>query len=211
MVTGIIVGYDPGGNGCHGVAELRIRAGVPTSLETWTEACAEDVMQRVEQARPLIALGVDTLTCWSSGKSGWRPADRWLKDRYPDVQRSVVTPNGLYGSMALNGMAVLIEARRVRPDLLITETHPKVLYSCFSNGLEYNYENNRTAMDDLITAHLGLRIETGSEHEWDAALSAFAALKGVCGHWVHDLHALQAFVDERLVWPCGKTHYYWPE
>ena len=211
MVSGLIIGYDPGGNDAHGVAELRVKDGVPISLETWTEACADDVMQRVEHAQPLIALGVDTLTCWSSGTSGWRPADRWLKSRYPGVQNSVVTPNGLYGSMGLNGMAVLIEARRLQPGLVITETHPKVLHWYLSKGIKYNYKNEHARMDDLLAAIFGIDVTPNNEHEWDAAISASAALEGLCGRWTHELHSLPTSGEERLIWPCGKTHYYWPE
>jgi hypothetical protein len=211
VASGFIVGYDPGGNDAHGVAELRVQDDVPISLETWTEACAEDVMRRVNHAQPLIALGVDTLTCWSSGTSGWRPADRWLRSRYPGVQNSVVTPNGLYGSMALNGMAVLIDARRRQPDLVITETHPKVLYWFQSKGTKYAYKNGHARMIALLAAALGIDVTPKSEHEWDAAISAFAAHEGVDGHWTNDLHSLPTSGDERRIWPCGKTHYFWPE
>lgn len=211
VVSGVIIGYDPGGNDAHGVAMLRVEGGVPISLQTGTAACADEVMQRVEQALPLIAIGVDTLTCWSSGASGWRPADRWLRSRYPEVQNSVVTPNGLYGSMGLNGMAVLIEARRLQPNLLITETHPKMLHWGLSKGVRYNYRNDHARMNDLLAVAIGVDVAPNNEHEWDAAISAFAALEGVGGHWTNDLHARPTSASERLIWPCGKTHYYWPE
>jgi hypothetical protein len=50
-----------------------------------------------------------------------------------NVRNSVMTPNGLAGSMGLNGMSVLIAARRRYPDVTVVETHPKVLYWALAN------------------------------------------------------------------------------
>jgi hypothetical protein len=122
----------------------------------------------------------------------------------------VVTPNGLFGSMGLNGMAVLLAARTAHPDLLITETHPKVLCHELSED-KYDYKNHKSAMDMTLSRVLGVTIEPANDHEWDAALSAFAAFKGAMGHWTRDLHSLPLQQNERLVQPCGETHYFWPE
>ena len=59
-------------------------------------------------------IGVNTLTAWSTGRAGWRPADRWLRYRYPEVRNSVASPNSLFGSMALNGMSVLMSLRTIQ-------------------------------------------------------------------------------------------------
>lgn len=127
LTDGVIVGYDPGGNGRHGLAILLVRDGAPVELETLTLETAEDVASRLESLGVLIGLGVDTLTCWSTGPSGWRPADRWLRHRYPEVENSVASPNSLLGSMGLGGMAVLIATRQTHTSTTVTETHPKVL------------------------------------------------------------------------------------
>src|SRR5713226_8231318 len=128
MLSGMVVGYDPGGNGAHGLAELRVEDGRAVKLSTTTLGTAEEVITCVERLSSVLALGVDTLTCWSTGTSGWRPADLWLRQQYKAVQNSIMTPNGLFGSMGLNGMSFLISARHRFPDVPITETHPKVLY-----------------------------------------------------------------------------------
>jgi Protein of unknown function (DUF429) len=212
MLSGLIIGYDPGGNGAHGVAELWIEEGKATSLSTQTMATTEDVIVFLEKRPSIAALGVDTLTCWSTGRSAWRPADRWLRQqqRYKPVRASIVSPNSLSGSMGLNGMATLIAVRVRRPEILITETHPKVLYYHLS-GQRYDYEHCKTAMDATLAAALGVTVTPATEHEWDAALSAFAALEGVEQRWPNDLHRLATETGERLVSPCGITHYFWPE
>jgi hypothetical protein len=138
MLSGLIIGYDPGGNGAHGVAELLVEEGRATSVSMRTMATTEDVIVFLEKTPSIAALGVDTLTCWSTGKSAWRPADRWLRQRYPAVRNSIVTPNSLFGAMGLNGMATLLAVRLRRPDILITESHPKVLYHHLS-GQKYDY------------------------------------------------------------------------
>jgi len=209
LVEGVIAGYDPGGNDNHGLALLTIRDGKATALVTETLRTAEDVIAQLARVDRLIGIGVDTLTCWSTGPSGWRPADRWLRDHYPEVESSVVSPNSLFGSMGLNGMAVLVVTQRSRPSLLITETHPKVLCRHLL-GEKYDYVNKRTVMDEELTRGLGIPVDTANDHEWDAAVSTLVLLKRLSGCWSHDLHTEPTEGAERIVTPCGPTHYFWP-
>ena len=210
MLTGDIVGYDPGGNGAHGVAKLSIRGGQPKSLVTRTLQTAEDVISYLEHLSAIIAFGVDTLTCWSTGLGAWRPADRWLRHHYVEVRNRIIAPNGLRGSMGLNGMAVLMAVKLKFPNVLITETHPKVLYWHLSRQ-KYDYTNHKVSMDQTLADVLRLSVAPKTEHEWDAALSTLAALKGATGRWLLDLHSRPTVSGERIVSPCGKTHYFWPE
>jgi hypothetical protein len=210
MQSGLILGYDPGGNDAHGVAELQVHDGKVARLATRTLRTTEDVVAFLEGLSSLAALGVDTLTCWSTGPSGWRPADRWLRHRYPEVRNSVVSPNGLFGSMGLNGMAVLVAARKKFSDILITETHPKVLYWQIARA-RYDYPGSREAMHRVLAARLGIAVAPATEHEWDAAVSALAALESSGGRWPRDLHRMETEAHERLIEPCGTTHYSWPE
>lgn len=208
--TGTVIGYDPGGNGAHGVARMILAQGEAQQVETKTLVSAEKVIEFIENTPNIIGLGVDTLTCWSTGESGWRPADRWLRKAYPAAQLSVVSPNGLYGSMGLNGMATLVTLREKHPELFITETHPKVLYRALS-GQKYDYVTGQDVMDQYLVSALGLSLSPANDHEWDAAISAFCALQGLMGRWKQDLHKLPTSDGERLVKPCGKTFFSWPE
>ncbi|MFZ4440783.1 MAG: hypothetical protein ACOYOS_20390 [Syntrophales bacterium] len=210
MLTGVILGYDPGGNGAHGVAKLTVRSGQPSSLVTSTLQTVEEVINYMADMSNIAAIGVDTLTCWCTGLSAWRPADRWLRDRYGKVRSSIVSPNGLRGSMVLNGMTVLMQARLKFPGLPITETHPKILYWHLSNQ-KYGYTSSKVAMNKTLSHALGIDVSPTTEHEWDAALSTLAALRGVTRCWMLDLHGLPTGIDEQIISPCGRTNYFWPE
>jgi len=205
------IGYDPGGNNKHGVAALTVKKGKPISAESALVKTAEEaIFWLSKRGGQRAAIGVDTLTCWSTGPSGWRPADRWLQERYPEVRGSVTSSNSLYGSMSINGMATLIAMRRAVPGLTITETHPKVLHWHMARR-RYDFDTNRKSMLETLSAGLGFQFSCESDHEWDAALSALAAFYGASGTWKHDLHCLPTTAGERLIAPCGETKYFWPE
>jgi hypothetical protein len=209
MAAWYVAGYDPGGDGTHGLAVLRVKATRIISIQTCLLGTVEEVLTRLLSEGKLLALGVDTLTCWSTGVSGWRPADRWLRRTYPEIKASVVSPNGLYGSMGLGGMGVILEARRGAPELFITETHPKALYWGLC-GTRYAFRTSSPAMNAQLSDWTTCSLSCQSEHEWDAAISAWAAFQGLMGRWQHDLHALQPAPAERLIAPAGPTVYCWP-
>ena len=73
-MTGTVVGYDPGGNGNHGFACAKIRNGnIVGPVATKTLPTAEDVVRSILGGEKPLGIGVDTLTCWSTGHAGWRP------------------------------------------------------------------------------------------------------------------------------------------
>lgn len=209
METTYIAGHDPGGDGSHGVATIRIDEGVPASIQTDTLRTTEQVIELFAALPSLEAIGIDTLTCWSTGPSGWRPADRWLRQKYSAVSNSIASPNSLFGSMGLNGMAVLLALKQQHPELFVTETHPKVLCWHLANK-KYAYQAMKQEMDALLGEMLTLERAPGTEHEWDAGLSAVVALRAVRGAWRRDLHSMPTVTGERLIWPAGVTSYSWP-
>lgn len=81
-MNGVIAGYDPGGNGANGLALLFISDGLITTVESETVETAQDVLNRLLEFDDLLGIGVDTLTKWSTGKSGWRDADLTLRAKY---------------------------------------------------------------------------------------------------------------------------------
>ena len=209
-MTGTVVGYDPGGNGKHGFARATVRDGEIVSVTTKTLRHAEDVIASILEIETLVGLGIDTLTCWGTGRSGWRPADCSLRQRYPAVKKSIVAPNSLYGAMCLNGMAVLLTVRQAFPGIFVTETHPKVLYyALLEEPYDYNGPNT-SGMNDRLSSWLGVKVKPRNEHEWDAAISILPVVRGLHGSW-QDLHALPPDSGEHLLQPCGKTTYMWPE
>lgn len=208
-VTGKITGYDPGGNDHHGVAELVVDNGKPVSLTFTTVRNAEAALRWFTAGGTPLAAGIDTLTVLSTGDSGWRPADRWLRQQYQLVQDSVVNPNYLQGSMALNGLAVMVSLRTADRGVLVSETHPKVLFFHLT-GVRYSYAANQTTMNGQLGQWIGLAANTANDHEWDAVVSCYAVLQGMLGRWPTDLHQLPPVNGESLIRPAGPSHYYWP-
>ena len=210
-MTGTVVGYDPGGNRKHGLAQATVRDGDIVSVTTKTLHHVEDVVASILEIETPLGLGIDTLTCWGTGRSGWRPADCWLRQRYPAVKESIVAPNSLYGAMSVNGMAVLVAVRQACPGIFVTETHPKVLYYAKCNQ-RYDYNGpNTSVMNGCLSRFLGVDVAPQNEHEWDSAISILAVVCGMHGSWQRDLHDLPTDSGERLVQPCGRTAYVWPE
>jgi hypothetical protein len=216
-----VIGYDPGGNGAHGVAVLEVRE----ENSRW-----HSVSLQVEQAHTLrdavawledtcrdgriIAAGVDTLTEWNSGRSGWRPADCWLRDKYPAVRGRVIAPNSMHGAMAINGAAFLRQLHsRFHDDTRVTEAHPKVAYYALTTKVP-SWELHRAEMVTWLLDQLGVEptteIEDKEDHRFDAAMAVLAALRGLNGDWRLDLHDLPDADQSGRVLFCGRTHYWWP-
>ena len=218
MTSAWIVGYDPGGNGKHGVAAMRVEpAGPrwrPVELQVTTAYTLADVVASVTetcQRGRIVAAGVDTLTEWNSGRSGLRPADEWLRGEYPAVMGGVIAPAGLYGAMVINGAGFLmLLASHFRADSTrITEAHPKVCYYACT-GIKANWKSDQDGMTSWLLNQLGVAEPDGlrrkEDHCFDAGMSALAALRGLNHEWTLDLHALPT--DTR-VQPVDQTHYWW--
>jgi len=120
-----------------------------------------------------------------------------------------MSPNTLSGSMGINGMSVLIEVAKKFENIKLSETHPKVLYYALTQQ-KYDYQLNNNEMDQYLSDKLGIEFETKNDHEWDAVISAYALLMGIVGTWKYNLHKLP-LKQGRIIKPCGKTFYYWPE
>jgi hypothetical protein len=50
-----------------------------------------------------------------------------------------------------------------------------------STHQKYDYDGLKEAMDTALTSRLNIEVNINTEHEWDAAISAFAAFKGSKG------------------------------
>lgn len=220
-----IIGYDPGGNNRHGVAivSVSIERGrwMPRSLELKTLQTAQSVIELISSSAPegdLLAVGIDTLTAWSGSKSGWRPADQWLRKTYCEVMASVDNPNHINGSMCLNG-ALILHFLKQRTDgmaIEVTEAHPKVLYYALTKK-RHPWSNNQAISErknsaELLMKAMKLDIDKrivsallDSDHNFDALLGALTALNGLNREWTNDLHNCASIIH-----PFGVTHYWWP-
>ena len=59
--------------------------------------------------------------------------DVMLRNAFPDVQASVLSSNSAFGAMAVQGMAIALRLKERWSDVLLNETHPKVLYHAMTS------------------------------------------------------------------------------
>ena len=221
---GLIFGYDPGGNGKHGVACLTIESQKITDCESATLKNAKKVLEWFYKYKVIpLGIGVDTLTAWSMGDSGWRPADEHLKkilgvnhqnagdvnDGGNNPLRSVISSNSLHGAMSVNGMAVILKLREKFSGLPVTEAHPRALYNYLTaepRGMDCMAQ--WLTGEPHISNKCPLPWTQIKEHERDAVISALAMYMGLTGQWIIDLHRLPD--TSELIFPAGECKYYWP-
>ena len=199
-----------GGTGWLGTEDLcdcQQQAVPVANAITWlSNACADGT---------IVGAGVDTLTEWSSGASGFRSADRWLRKAYPEVRNSVMSPNSILSSMTVSGAAFLtLLAPRFRTDgSMVTEAHPKVCYHALT-GARHAWATDSARMTKWLTDELSIELPgaltDGGDDIFDAGLAVLAALRGANRGWTLDLHALDSADGEARVRFCGPTHFWWP-
>lgn len=204
----LVFGYDPGGRNANGVALIDDSAGPSPQIWTNTVDSVDEVLQwLMAQAgsRPLDGAGIDTFLSWATSECGWRPMDAWLRQQYHQVIHSVFSSNSAAGSMSIQGMALAMRLRTMWPQVLLNETHPKVLYFAMT-GQQYVFGQ---PMINWLTAQLNpiAGAAVANDHEWDALISAWVTLAGMKGLLSKDL---MAQFQIPLLLPAGSVNYYWP-
>ncbi len=196
------LGFDPGGYSRFGVAFLTENCVKASTVSTVDDAVKWAVDECGSQ-RP-IAAGIDTLLHWATAKSGMRPCDLKLRDKYPCVRNSIIAPNSLYGAMAIGGMALAFRLREKWPELDLNETHPKVLLH--ARWKERYDPKTVGAAIQRFAGQVGIECPFQGEHEFDAVLSAWATREGLVGGWIDIVG-----VGADLLFPAGPVRYLWPE
>lgn len=197
---------------------------IPTRFEVSTADTLKDAVAWFEErsrAQRIVAAGADTLTEWNSERAGWRPADLWLRQRYPAVRNGIIAPAALRGAMTLNGAGFLMLFRERFEDdsTVVTEAHPKVcFYALPGADLEQRrtWDAHQAEMADWLIGQIGVGVVEDilagkADHRFDAGMCALAALRGLNGEWTLDLHDLPGADYSGRVRFCGKTHYWWPQ
>jgi hypothetical protein len=197
------LGFDPGG--AIGVALLTIGntgSSCLTDCADSVDAVLDWASKTLDRQTPLCA-GLDTFLYWETDDGGWRKADRWLRDKYPLVRKSILSSNSARGAMAVQGMALAIRLRERWPHIELVETHPKVVYYALANR-KHSWPSG---MAEWLIEEMDCRTaEFVNEHCWDAAISAWAAMKGHKHCWKRNLRELSNMVIE----PAGGCAYWWP-
>lgn len=202
-MTEIYLGFDPGGDRSFGVALLQGDRMLASTVSNVDEAITWSVSEC--GSRQPIAAGIDTLLHWSTANSGTRPCDLFLRKKYPTVKNSVMTPNSLYGAMAIGGMALAMRLRQRWPEIVLNETHPKVMLHAL--GAErYKPETVGAAVQWFVDRAHCTEGTIQGEHALDAAVSAWATREGLADNWPDIIGA-----DADLLFPAGLVRYLWPK
>lgn len=199
----IFLGFDPGGAKGFGCCALGSSSIIVTTKSSVAEALQWAITQCGDE--PPFAAGIDTLLHWSDGPSGWRHADNFLKIAYPDAISSVMSPNSLFGAMAVGGVGLAIRLRQRWPGILLTETHPKVLFHAL-RGSRYTKADVPLAFEWFMMRAELSAAEVRNEHELDALISAWAAREGLLNKW-RDLCEPSS---PDMIFPAGPVSYFWP-
>jgi predicted nuclease with RNAse H fold len=197
------LGFDPGGDRNFGVA-LLVGSELKSATVSSVASAVEWAVEQCGSTEPTAA-GIDAMLHWCDVPAGWRPADRLLRAAYPAARSSILSPNGLYGSMAIGGMALALRLRQRWPRIQLNETHPKVL--AYALRGERHRDNDPSAGIAWFARYSGLDpMRSGTGHDFDAVLSAWATREGLCHKWT-DL----VTDDPALLFPAGTVSYLWPE
>ncbi|MBT1159073.1 DUF429 domain-containing protein [Aminobacter anthyllidis] len=211
----IILGFDPGGEKKFGCVIMDLEG---NSLDSYIAESVDDAIawtfKSVGGAQP-VAAGIDTLLFWQSTKSGWRGADQYLRSAYPACRSSILCANGLYGSMSVQGAVLAHRLRQKWPKILLTETHPKVLWHHITAGAEYP-RNWQDGVPEPVASWLQRsEIDAPSiagEDEFDALLSAWAAGQAYKKNWTRDLSELPASnQNSENIYLVQDINYFWPD
>ena len=115
--------------------------------------------------------------------------------------------------MAVQGATLAVRLRTLWPNLLLTETHPKVLWEQVAEGEVYPREVSNSHPAILwLTEALEAEISPANEHEFDALLSGWAADRACRGMWKLDLTTIAAQGQKSPnVSLVDDVDYFWPE
>lgn len=202
----IHLGFDPGGDSKFGVAIVGGHC-----ARTATVSSVDDAMDwAIGQCglRCPVAAGIDTLLHWVTSRSGMRPCDLQLRAKHRPVKNSIMSPNSLFGAMAIGGMALAIRLRQTWPDIILNETHPKVLLHALWDR-RYDPRDRTTieaAIQFFVSESAYAEAKIAGEHALDAALSAWATQKGLTDGWTDIVGSAR-----NLLFPAGEVRYLWPE
>jgi predicted nuclease with RNAse H fold len=201
QMTDIYLGFDPGGAKSFGVALFD-----GDRLATSTVSTVDDAINwaiRKCGSRQPVAAGIDTLLHWATTRSGMRPCDLKLRASYPAVKNSVMTPNSLYGAMAIGGMALAMRLRNVWPKIVLNETHPKLILHTLRNE-RYNHKTVGAAIEWFVSQSSCSEEIIHGEHELDAAVSAWVTRDGLADGWPNIIGP-----EANLLFPAGPAKYLW--
>ncbi len=195
----IWIGADPGGAGNFGIAALMEDSQIITASVDCADDAVNFLIKNIDQ-KP-AGIGVDAPLWWSSGKSGDRQADKWLRRRYGLSGGQVQTNNSLRGAALIQAAMFIQRMREKYPSVPVTEAHPKALLKSLTQDDWESFANRFRLKPDIP-----------SEYERDALIAAVAAMEGFQKRWLNDLSINRDKSEQNphSYW-LAPVHYFWPE
>ncbi len=202
----LVLGYDPGGKGTHGVAAIEVS---DDGIIVTDPIC--DVVEDAEAAwdwlssyRDPSALGIDTLLAWSA--HGGRACDNALRKAYPRHAATVIPQNALYSSMKINGAIIARRGEIAGPPMF--ESHPKLFVRTTLN--------NDAATESILAHYQGIQCQGSdspkaakrADDMADAVVAAWCASQGLSQRWSVNLFDAPG---DRLEEVASGVTYPWPE
>jgi hypothetical protein len=171
------IGYDPGGAGAFGWCVVH---GASLPLQVLARGLADNAQEAVTQSLAAIkggevlAAGIDAPLFWRP--DGDRVVDRVVRENLKGLGGQVGTVNhvnSLRGACLVQGMVAAILLRGHRPNLPVSESHPKAMLWLLKIA------QARDSVDVISFANLQAffagSTNGASNHERDAALGALCA------------------------------------
>jgi hypothetical protein len=207
------LGADPGGANAFGVALLYPDG----KFESAVVSCADDAMKWLcRKAVTILAAGIDAPLWWSSGPSGDRAADQYLRTTFKISGGTVQAANSLRGAVLVQGAMLALALRQRSPELPITEAHPKALLK--AKALWPKSSKSGPLWEEIRSGFKlkGPILDDEGQHKRDALLAAVAAREGSTGQWTRDLALCRdcersSGEQDPAAVPWGPVHYWWPE
>jgi predicted nuclease with RNAse H fold len=190
------IGVDPGGKDAFGLAILRGDG----RFTTYCFSCADEAITSLAREGRPAGIGIDAPMWWSSGPSGDRRADRWIRNRYRISAGTVQAANSLRGAALVQGALFAERARSLFPAVPITEAHPTAVLK--ARGLVWSDFCPRFSVSGIVE----------NEHVQDAVVAAVAAREGFEGRWSLDLSKdRDVYEQDPTTYWLAPMHYFWPE
>ena len=202
------IGADPGGKGKFGLAILSSK----NKAETTIVNCVDEAINFIREAlldQAPAGIGVDAPLWWSSGPSGGRKVDQWLRTKYQLRGEHVQQVNSLRGAALTQALMFVQRMRELYPEVQVTECHPKALLRSGIFGAGNNLSEAWERFKDIFSLCVP---KTLDEDKRDALICAVCAREGFQRRWKTDLSLKrnQNEQDPSSYW-LAPVHYYWPK
>lgn len=175
---GVVLGFDPGGQGCFGwcvcddapALPLNVRS---TGLAENARTAVSAAIAHVAPGEPIVSAGIDAPLFWVT--TGDRNADRIIRGELrslgaPSPGGTVQHVNSLRGACLVQGMLTGALLCASWPDLPITESHPKALLWQIGY-LKKDQQSGNVSLSQLVL----WEGNEWTEHERDAAIASVSA------------------------------------